>query len=68
MRGVGRELIQVDKDSNRAQAEADDLYHAVPFAHALNVVAGDYSDLKDCRLVDIAAGVEQLPRVAPHPS
>ena len=61
MRGVGREIILVDKDPNRAQAEADDLYHAVPFAHALTVTAGEYSDLKGCRLVVIAAGVSQLP-------
>ena len=61
MRGVGREIILVDKDSNRAQAEADDLFHAVPFAHALTVAAGDYADLKGCRLVVIAAGVGQLP-------
>ena len=61
MRGVGREIVLVDRDPNRAQAEADDLYHAVPFAHALNVVAGDYADLAGCRLVVIAAGVGQLP-------
>ncbi len=59
MRGVGREIVLVDLSHERAEAEADDLYHAVPFAHALEVHSGDYSNLKDCRVVIIAAGVSQ---------
>jgi L-lactate dehydrogenase len=61
MRGVGRELILVDKDAQRAQAEADDIFHAVPFSHPLEVHAGDYSDLAGARVVVIAAGVNQQP-------
>ncbi len=34
MRGVGREIVLVDKNETRAAAEADDIRHAVPFAHA----------------------------------
>ena len=45
MRGVGREIVMVDKNAKRAQAEADDIFHAVPFAHSLRVRAGDYQDL-----------------------
>lgn len=33
MRGVGREVVLVDKNRARAEAEADDIRHAVPFAH-----------------------------------
>lgn len=61
MRGIGREIVLVDKNTVRAQAEADDLLHAVPFAHPLRVSAGDYPDLAGCRLVIIAAGVSQQP-------
>jgi L-lactate dehydrogenase len=61
MQGVGREVILVDKNTARAQAEADDLRHAVPFAHPLEVHAGDYSDLADCRVVLLCAGVGQKP-------
>lgn len=61
MRGIGREIVLVDANSARAQAEADDLFHAVPFAHPLNVHAGDYSDLDDCRVVILTAGVNQQP-------
>src|SRR5262245_16798674 len=61
MQGVGREVVLVDKNSARAQAEADDLRHAVPFAYPLEVRAGDYTDLTDCRVVILCAGVGQKP-------
>jgi L-lactate dehydrogenase len=61
MRGVGREIVLVDKNAPRAQAEADDILHAVPFAHPLHVRAGDYPDLAGCRVVIITAGTAQKP-------
>jgi L-lactate dehydrogenase len=61
MRGIGREIVLVDVNPARAQAEADDLFHAVPFAHALDVRAGDYADLAGCRVVILTAGVNQQP-------
>lgn len=61
MRGVGRSIVLVDKNRARAEAEADDLLHAVPFAHPLNITAGGYPDLAGCRVVIIAAGANQKP-------
>lgn len=61
MRGVGREVVLVDLNQKRAQAEADDILHAVPFASAHEVRAGDYSDLEGSRVVVITAGVNQKP-------
>jgi L-lactate dehydrogenase len=61
MRGVGREIVLVDKNAKRALAEADDIFHAVPFAHPLHVIDGDYAALQGCRVVIIAAGVNQQP-------
>jgi L-lactate dehydrogenase len=61
MRGVGREIVLVDKNAPRAQAEADDILHAVPFAHQLHVRAGEYPDLAGCRVVIITAGTAQKP-------
>ncbi len=63
MSGVGREIVLVDKDEARADAEADDLYHAVPFAHPLEIHSGTYADLKNSRVVVIAAGANQEPGV-----
>lgn len=61
MGGIGREIILVDKDERRAEAEAMDITHAVPFSHPLTVRRGDYRDLRDSRAVVIAAGVSQKP-------
>ena len=61
MQGVGRELVLMDKSPARAEAEADDLRHAVPFAHPLEVRAGDYEDLAGSRAVLLCAGVGQKP-------
>ncbi|MFC2053032.1 L-lactate dehydrogenase [Chloroflexota bacterium] len=59
MRGIGRRIVLVDLNLARAQAEADDVLHAVPFAHPLQVTAGGYDDLSDCRVVILTAGVAQ---------
>jgi len=61
MRGVGRRLVLVDQNRARAEAEADDILHAVPFAHPLEVSAGGYEDLAGCRVVVVSAGVGQKP-------
>ncbi|MEJ7595818.1 MAG: L-lactate dehydrogenase [Planctomycetaceae bacterium] len=61
MSGVGREIVLVDLNRARAEAEANDISHAVPFAHPLTVRAGDYADLVGARVVVIAGGVAQKP-------
>ncbi|TAH53784.1 MAG: L-lactate dehydrogenase [Chloroflexota bacterium] len=61
MRGVGREIILVDANKQRAAAEADDIAHAVPFANALEVHDGEYADLQGARVVILAAGANQKP-------
>src|SRR3954471_5413356 len=61
MSGVGREIVLVDLNRKRAEAEANDLFHAVPFAHPLTVRAGDYPDLDGAQVVVIAGGVAQKP-------
>jgi L-lactate dehydrogenase len=61
MSGVGREIVLVDLRRERAEAEANDISHAIPFAHPLVVRAGDYPDLADARVIVIAGGVAQRP-------
>jgi len=61
MRGIGREIVLVDRDASRARAEADDISHAIPFAHPLAIRSGDYSALEGAGVVVIAAGVSQRP-------
>ena len=61
MRGIGREVVLVDRNTARAQAEADDISHAVPFANPMEVRAGDYADLAGSRVVVLTAGSAQKP-------
>ena len=61
MRGIGREIVLVDLNEQRSQAEADDIFHAVPFAHSLEVRSGGYEDLVGARIVVVSAGVNQEP-------
>lgn len=61
MRGIGGEIVLIDKNAERARAEADDIFHAVPFAHPMKVYAGDYPQLADSGVVIISAGVNQKP-------
>ncbi|MFZ6029888.1 MAG: L-lactate dehydrogenase [Chloroflexota bacterium] len=61
MRGTVREIVLVDLNRARAQADADDLLHAVPFARPVAVRVGEYSDLSNSKVVIIAAGVGQKP-------
>lgn len=61
MRGVGRELVLVDVNKDRSQAEADDILHAVPFSNPMTVRSGEYKDLEGSQVVIITAGANQKP-------
>lgn len=61
MRGIGSQIVLVDLNRQRAEAEANDIFHAVPFAHPVNVRAGDYADLAGSQVIVITAGVNQKP-------
>lgn len=61
MQGIGREIVLIDMNEKRAQAEAEDIFHAVPFSHPLTVRSGTYADLSGARAVLVAAGVGQRP-------
>jgi L-lactate dehydrogenase len=55
------DIVLIDANEKRAIAEAHDIMHAVPFAAATDVYAGSYEDLKDAKVVIIAAGANQKP-------
>jgi len=61
MRKAASDIVLIDKNEKRAIAEAQDIMHAVPFASATDVYAGNYDDLKDAKIVIIAAGANQKP-------
>ncbi|MCC7037588.1 MAG: L-lactate dehydrogenase [Alphaproteobacteria bacterium] len=61
LRGIGTELVMVDQNHALAQAQAEDILHATPFANPVGVRAGGVDDLADAAIVMIAAGVNQKP-------
>lgn len=61
MQGVCSEIVLVDKNTARADAEADDILHAVPFSHRVRVTSGEYRDLQGSSVVVVGAGVGQRP-------
>ncbi|GAB4205107.1 MAG: L-lactate dehydrogenase [Roseiflexaceae bacterium] len=60
-RGLATELVIVDVDSARAEGEAMDLNHGLPFVRPMQIRAGDYEDLSGAAMVVIAAGANQKP-------
>lgn len=61
LRGAASEIVLVDRNAALAEAQAQDILHATPFAFPIRVTAGAYSDLAGAGLVVLAAGVSQRP-------
>ena len=55
------ELVLIDSNHAKAEGEAMDLSHGLPFAHPMKVYAGYYKDIADCYLIIITAGTAQRP-------
>ncbi len=55
------ELVLIDINKDRVQAEADDLAQGMPFApSSMKVYSGSYEDCSDADVVTICAGAPQL--------
>ena len=59
--GLFSEIAMIDADMEKAEGEAMDISHGIPFAKHMKVYAGDYSDVKDAGIVIITAGANQKP-------
>ncbi len=55
------ELVLIDINQTKAEGEAMDLSHGLPFVHPMKIYAGTYADLADCFLIIITAGAGQRP-------
>ncbi len=55
------ELILIDADFDKADGEAQDIAHGIPFAGQMKIFAGNYSDLSDASVVIVTAGGNQKP-------
>lgn len=61
LRNSCRELVLIDANQAKAEAEADDIQHATPVSHPVLISAGTYDDLKGAKVVIVTAGVNQRP-------
>ena len=59
--GLFSEMVLIDANQDRAEGEAMDLSHGLPFGRPMEIYAGNYDDVAGCGLVIITAGANQKP-------
>lgn len=59
--GLFSEMVMIDADRARAEGEAMDISHGLPFARPVRLYAGDYDDIVDAAVIIITAGANQKP-------
>ena len=55
------EMVLIDANQAKAEGEAMDLSHGLPYTASMDIYAGDYRDTADCALVIVTAGANQKP-------
>ena len=53
------EIVLIDIDKKKAEGEAADMNHGLPFISPMEIYAGDYSDISDAAIIIITAGANQ---------
>lgn len=59
--GLFSEMVLIDADHDRAEGEALDIAHGIPFIGHVDIYAGTYDDIVDAAIVIITAGANQKP-------
>lgn len=55
------EIVLIDSNFDKADGEAKDISHGIPFAGQMKIYAGDYGDISDAAIIIITAGANQKP-------
>lgn len=55
------ELVLLDANREKAEGEAQDIAHGIPFAGQMKIYAGTYDDIADAAVVIVTAGAGQKP-------
>ncbi len=58
-RGYANEMVLIDANRGRSEAEAMDLNHGLPFVRPMRIWAGDYPDLAGAAVTVVTAGAAQ---------
>ena len=59
--GLFREMVLIDANRAKAEGEALDISHGLPFSKPMDIYAGDYCDIADAAIVIVSAGAAQKP-------
>ncbi|MBQ1721985.1 MAG: L-lactate dehydrogenase, partial [Lachnospiraceae bacterium] len=59
--GLFSEIVLIDANMEKAEGEALDISHGLPFAKPMSIYAGDYDDIEDAAIIIISAGAAQKP-------
>lgn len=55
------EMVLLDANFDKADGEAKDIAHGIPFAGQMKIYAGNYDDITDASIIIITAGANQKP-------
>ncbi len=59
--GLFSEMVLLDANQDKAEGEAMDISHGVPFSKPMKIYAGTYDDINDAAIIVITAGAAQKP-------
>ena len=59
--GLFSEMVLVDVDEKKAEGEALDISHGLPFAKPMKIYAGGYDDVADAAVIVVTSGAGQKP-------
>lgn len=59
--GLFSELVLLDSNFAKADGEAKDIAHGIPFAGQMKIYAGNYDDIVDAAIIIVTAGAAQKP-------
>lgn len=59
--GLASEIVLIDANHAKAEGEAMDMNHAVPFSHPTRIWAGEFADCAGAAVTVLAAGAGQKP-------
>lgn len=59
--GLFSEMVLIDSNEERAEGEALDISHGLPFSKPMQIYSGTYDDITDAGIIAITAGAGQKP-------
>lgn len=59
--GLFSEMVLIDANPEKAEGEALDIAHGIPFSKPMQIYSGDYDDISDAAVIIVTAGAGQKP-------